>query len=195
MTFSKLVDSVNSTGPFQFLLVVLLGLPILGMANHNLLQIFTAATPAHHCRPPPNASAGPWLLPVGPGGKPEPCLRFMSPPNASLPNDTRGATEPCLDGWAYNSSTGDSIVTEVRTPEAALCRLRAGPRSRVQLLPTRSWSPHSQCRFLQPAARPGGAKRPVLVPTGPRQSGVTATAESTPRPPQKRASKDCGLRP
>ncbi|XP_036151777.1 solute carrier family 22 member 8 isoform X1 [Myotis myotis] len=112
MTFSKLVDSVNSTGPFQFLLVVLLGLPILGMANHNLLQIFTAATPAHHCRPPPNASAGPWLLPVGPGGKPEPCLRFVSPPNASLPNDTRGATEPCLDGWAYNSSTGDSIVTE-----------------------------------------------------------------------------------
>ncbi|EPQ02241.1 Solute carrier family 22 member 8 [Myotis brandtii] len=45
-------------------------------------------------------------------GKPEPCLRFVSPPNASLPNDTRGATEPCLDGWAYNSSTGDSIVTE-----------------------------------------------------------------------------------
>lgn len=120
MTFSKLVDSVNSSGPFQFLIVVLLGLPILGMANHNLLQIFTAATPAHHCRPPPNASAGPWPLPVGPGGKPEPCLRFVYPPNASLPNDTRGATEPCLDGWVYNSSAGDSIVTEVQ-PEAAPC--------------------------------------------------------------------------
>ncbi|XP_016071833.1 PREDICTED: solute carrier family 22 member 8 isoform X1 [Miniopterus natalensis] len=112
MTFSKLVDSVNSTGPFQFFIMVLLGLPILGMANHNLLQIFTASTPSHHCRPPPNASAGLWLLPVGPNGKPEPCLRFVYPPNASLLNDTQGATEPCLDGWAYNISTRDSIVTE-----------------------------------------------------------------------------------
>lgn len=113
MTFSKLMDNVNSKGPFQFLVTVLLGIPILGMANHNLLQIFTAATPAHHCRPPPNASAGPWLLPTGPNGKPEPCLRFAYPPNASLPNDTQGTTEPCLDGWVYNISTGNSIVTEV----------------------------------------------------------------------------------
>ncbi|XP_066216265.1 organic anion transporter 3 [Saccopteryx leptura] len=112
MTFTKLVDSVNSKGPFQFLLMVLMGFPILGLANHNLLQIFTAATPAHHCRPPPNASAGPWVLPTGLNGKPEPCLRFVSPPNASLPNDTRRATEPCLDGWAYSIGISDSIVTE-----------------------------------------------------------------------------------
>ncbi|KAF6334288.1 solute carrier family 22 member 8 [Rhinolophus ferrumequinum] len=112
MTFSKLMDNVNSKGPFQFLVTVLLGIPILGMANHNLLQIFTAATPAHHCRPAPNASAGPWLLPMGLNGKPEPCLRFAYPPNASLTNDTQGDTEPCLDGWVYNISTGNSIVTE-----------------------------------------------------------------------------------
>ncbi|XP_019501074.1 PREDICTED: solute carrier family 22 member 8 [Hipposideros armiger] len=112
MTFSKLIDNVNSKGPFQFLVTALLAIPILGMANHYLLQIFTAATPAHHCRPPPNASAGPWLLPTGLNGKPEPCLRFIYPPNASLPNDTQGATEPCLDGWVYNISTRDSIVTE-----------------------------------------------------------------------------------
>ncbi|XP_036718171.1 solute carrier family 22 member 8 isoform X1 [Balaenoptera musculus] len=112
MTFAELVDRVASKGPFQFLHTVLLGLPILSMANHNLLQIFTAATPAHHCRPPPNASAGPWVLPMGPNEKPEPCLRFVYPPNASLPNDTQGATEPCLDGWTYDVSTRDSIVTE-----------------------------------------------------------------------------------
>lgn len=127
MTFSKLVDSVNSKGPFQFLIVVLLGLPILGMANHNLLQIFTAATPAHHCRPPPNASAGPWMLPTGLNGKPEPCLRFVYPPNTSLPNDTQGATEPCLDGWVYNISIRDSIVTEVCPEATPLLPLRAGP--------------------------------------------------------------------
>nr|XP_010334159.1 solute carrier family 22 member 8 isoform X2 [Saimiri boliviensis boliviensis] len=111
MTFSEILDRVGSMGRFQFLHVAILGLPILNMANHNLLQIFTAATPAHHCHPPPNASAGPWVLPMGPNGKPERCLRFVHPPNASLPNDTQRATEPCLDGWVYNS-TKDSIVTE-----------------------------------------------------------------------------------
>ncbi|KAL2805900.1 solute carrier family 22 member 8 isoform 1 [Daubentonia madagascariensis] len=111
MTFSEILDRVGSMGPFQFLHVAILGLPVLNMANHNLLQIFTATTPAHHCRPPPNASAGPWVLPMGPNGKPERCLRFVRPPNASLPNDTQRATEPCLDGWVYNS-TRDTIVTE-----------------------------------------------------------------------------------
>ncbi|XP_017359292.1 solute carrier family 22 member 8 [Cebus imitator] len=111
MTFSEILDRVGSMGRFQFLHVAILGLPILNMANHNLLQIFTAATPAHHCRPPPNASAGPWVLPMGPNGKTEKCLRFVHPPNASLPNDTQRATESCLDGWVYNS-TKDSIVTE-----------------------------------------------------------------------------------
>ncbi|XP_020765342.2 organic anion transporter 3 [Odocoileus virginianus] len=112
MTFAELVDRVASNGPFQLLHTVLLGLPILGMANHNLLQIFTAATPTHHCRPPPNASMEPWVLPMGWNGKPEPCLRFAYPSNASLPNDTQGATEPCLDGWTYDVSSRDSIVAE-----------------------------------------------------------------------------------
>lgn len=112
MTFSELLDHLGSKGPFQFLNVFLLGLPVLGLANHNLLQIFTAATPAHHCHPPPNASLGPWVLPTDLNGKPESCLRFAYPPNASLPNHTQGATEPCLDGWVYNISSGDSIVTE-----------------------------------------------------------------------------------
>ncbi|XP_051001999.1 organic anion transporter 3 [Acomys russatus] len=111
MTFSEMLDRVGSMGPFQYLHVTLLALPILGMANHNLLQIFTATTPAHHCRPPPNASMGPWVLPLGHNGKPARCLRFVHLPNASLPNATQGATEPCLDGWIYNS-TRDTIVTE-----------------------------------------------------------------------------------
>ncbi|XP_045039321.1 organic anion transporter 3 isoform X3 [Desmodus rotundus] len=49
---------------------------------------------------------------MGLNGKPESCLRFVHPPNASLPNDTQRATEPCRDGWAYDVSTRDSIVTE-----------------------------------------------------------------------------------
>uniref|UniRef100_A0A8C0R0H9 Solute carrier family 22 member 8 n=1 Tax=Canis lupus dingo TaxID=286419 RepID=A0A8C0R0H9_CANLU len=112
MAFSELMDRVGSNGPFQFLNLVLLGLPILNLANHNLLQIFTATTPAHHCHPPPNASEGLWVLPKDQNGKPEMCLRFIHLPNASLPNDTQGATEPCLDGWVYDLSTTSSIVTE-----------------------------------------------------------------------------------
>ncbi|XP_027974225.1 solute carrier family 22 member 8 [Eumetopias jubatus] len=112
MAFSELMDRVGSKGPFQFLNTILLSLPILGLANHYLLQIFTATTPDHHCRPPPNASTGPWVLPKGLNGKAEKCLRFIDPPNATVPNDTQGATEPCLDGWAYDLSTADSIVTE-----------------------------------------------------------------------------------
>ncbi|XP_049993649.1 organic anion transporter 3 [Alexandromys fortis] len=111
MTFSEILDRVGSMGPSQYLLVTLLALPVLGIANHNLLQIFTATTPAHYCRPPPNASMGPWVLPLSPNGKPEKCLRFVHLPNGSLPNDTQGATEPCLNGWIYNS-TRDTIVTE-----------------------------------------------------------------------------------
>ncbi|XP_062951227.1 organic anion transporter 3 [Cynocephalus volans] len=111
MTFSEILDRVGSMGPFQFLHVAMLGLPVLCVANHNLLQIFTATTPAHHCRPPSNASAGPWVLPMDPSGKPKRCLRFVHPPNTSLPNDTQGATEPCLDGWVYNI-TRSTIVTE-----------------------------------------------------------------------------------
>ncbi|VCX40022.1 unnamed protein product [Gulo gulo] len=112
MAFSELMDRVGSKGTFQFLNMVLLGLPVLGLANHYLLQIFTAATPPHHCRLPPNASAGPWGLPKGLDGKPETCLRFIYPPNTSLPNNTEGATEPCLDGWVYDLHTADSLVTE-----------------------------------------------------------------------------------
>lgn len=119
MTFSEILDRVGSMGPSQYLLVTLLALPVLGIANHNLLQIFTATTPAHYCRPPLNASVGPWVLPLGPNGKPEKCLRFVYLPNGSLPNDTQGATEPCLNGWIYNS-TRDTIVTEV-CPAPSLC--------------------------------------------------------------------------
>ncbi|XP_010631259.1 solute carrier family 22 member 8 [Fukomys damarensis] len=111
MTFSDLLEHVGSMGRFQYLHVALLSLPILGMANHNLLQIFAATTPAHHCRPPPNASTGPWVPLLDPTGKPERCLRLVHTPNASVPNATRVATEPCLDGWVYNTS-GDTIVTE-----------------------------------------------------------------------------------
>eukprot|EP00069_Balaena_mysticetus_P010325 bmy_20654T0 len=179
MTFAELVDRVASKGPFQFLHTVLLGLPILSMANHNLLQIFTAATPAHHCRPPPNASAGPWVLPMGLNEKPEPCLRFVYPPNASLPNDTQGATEPCLDGWTYDVSTRDSIVTEVPGgPKSAAGEaenpLSGPPRSSLSSQKSPGFAGHSgplfgrkpilTCSYLLLAASGSGAAFSPTLP-------------------------------
>ncbi|XP_020823832.1 organic anion transporter 3-like isoform X2 [Phascolarctos cinereus] len=121
MTFSEILERVGSLGPFQFMHVLLLSLPVLFMASHNLLQIFTAATPPHHCVPAHNATSLASALPVGPNGEPDRCLRFTHPPvegplgpsNTTFPNGTWGHTEPCLDGWIYDRSTfASTIVTE-----------------------------------------------------------------------------------
>ncbi|XP_044540653.1 solute carrier family 22 member 8-like [Gracilinanus agilis] len=121
MSFSELLERVGSMGRFQVLHVLLLSVPILFMASHNLLQIFTAATPAHHCMPAPNASSLASALPLGPNGEPDRCRRFTHPPlegplgpwNSTLPNGTWGHTEPCLDGWVYDRAVfASTIVTE-----------------------------------------------------------------------------------
>lgn len=84
VAFPELVDRMGSKGPFQSLNPILPGLPVLGLATQSLLQISAGTTPAHPCRPPPNASAGPWVLPKGLDGKSERCLRFTYPPHATL---------------------------------------------------------------------------------------------------------------
>uniref|UniRef100_A0A4X2JSE7 Solute carrier family 22 member 8 n=1 Tax=Vombatus ursinus TaxID=29139 RepID=A0A4X2JSE7_VOMUR len=121
MTFSEILERVGSLGPFQILHVFLLSFPVLFMASHNLLQIFTAATPPHHCVPAHNASSLASALPVGPNGDPDRCLRFthplvegpLGPSNTTFPNGTWAHTEPCLDGWIYDRSMFTStIVTE-----------------------------------------------------------------------------------
>uniref|UniRef100_A0A6I8PMJ3 Solute carrier family 22 member 6 n=1 Tax=Ornithorhynchus anatinus TaxID=9258 RepID=A0A6I8PMJ3_ORNAN len=133
MTFPEILERVGSLGFFQIRHLVLLSIPVLMMASHNLLQIFSAATPAHHCRPPPNGSGDgidaphgldPQALlkvwvPLRPDGEPERCRRYKQPqwhlaqPNASLPNGTQLDTEPCQDGWSFDHSMFTStIVTE-----------------------------------------------------------------------------------
>jgi hypothetical protein len=119
MAFNDLLKQVGGVGRFQLIQVTMVVAPLLLMASHNTLQNFTAAIPAHHCRPPANANLSKdggleaWL-PLDKQGRPESCLRFPFPHNGTEANGT-GVTEPCLDGWVYDNSTFPStIVTEVR---------------------------------------------------------------------------------
>ncbi|NWQ99017.1 S226A protein, partial [Paradoxornis webbianus] len=59
MAFASLLEHVGGMGRFQVLSVLLLSLPVLLMASHNLLQNFTAAGSEHWCRPRPGANARP----------------------------------------------------------------------------------------------------------------------------------------
>ncbi|XP_068034760.1 solute carrier family 22 member 6-B-like [Anomalospiza imberbis] len=122
MAFASLLEHVGGMGRFQVVSVLLLSLPVLMMASHNLLQNFTAATSDHQCRPRPEANASGLepeaLLRVWvPRG--ERCRRFVAPQwwlleaNGSEPNSSWPETEPCGDGWTYDRSVFTStIITE-----------------------------------------------------------------------------------
>ncbi|NXO89399.1 S226B protein, partial [Certhia brachydactyla] len=107
MAFASLLEHVGGMGRFQVVSVLLLSLPVLMMASHNLLQNFTAATSDHWCRPRPEANTTGLdpeaLLRVWvPHG--ERCRRFVTPQwwlleaNGSEPNGSWPETEPCGDG-------------------------------------------------------------------------------------------------
>ncbi|XP_075583244.1 solute carrier family 22 member 6-B-like [Pelecanus crispus] len=122
MAFASLLEHVGGMGRFQVASVLLLALPVLMMASHNLLQNFTAATSAHRCRLRWEANASGLdpqdLLRVS-VPRSEQCRRFVTPQwwlleaNGSAPNSSWPETEPCRDGWTYDRSVFTStIITE-----------------------------------------------------------------------------------
>ncbi|KAJ6656921.1 hypothetical protein lerEdw1_002922 [Lerista edwardsae] len=116
LTFGDLLEKVGSMGPFQLFSVLLLSLPVLLLASHNLVQNFTAATPEHSCRLAPlgNASSA-HAVPPGTDGCQRIARRLAPGSNASLVRDGEAGSEPepCQDGWEYDHSTfSATIVTE-----------------------------------------------------------------------------------
>uniref|UniRef100_A0A8B9C237 Solute carrier family 22 member 8 n=1 Tax=Anser brachyrhynchus TaxID=132585 RepID=A0A8B9C237_9AVES len=103
MPFGAVLAQVGGLGRFQVLQTVLLSVPILLMASHNLLQNFTAAVPPHRCRVPSatlgwsNGTLGPSEATLGS------CWRYVA---SAPPNGSSGPrpTEPCHDGWDYDLS-------------------------------------------------------------------------------------------
>ncbi|XP_004674069.1 PREDICTED: solute carrier family 22 member 7 [Condylura cristata] len=130
MGFEELLDQVGGFGHFQLWNVALLALPRVLLPLHFLLPIFLAAVPAHRCvlpGTPANVShQDAWLeasFPREPDGTFSSCLRFSHP--RALPNTTLGGgeqspgelegqpeppTEPCPQGWEYNSSEFSSTI-------------------------------------------------------------------------------------
>ncbi|XP_077185479.1 solute carrier family 22 member 6-A-like [Paroedura picta] len=131
MSFAEFLQQIGGMGRFQYVHTVLLVIPVLLMASHNLLQNFTAAIPGHHCRVHVsvngsghhNAShlleADDLLkigIPVDSHQRLERCQRFVDiqwhllNPNSTETNWTGMTTEPCADGWVYDKTLYSSTI-------------------------------------------------------------------------------------
>lgn len=127
MGFADLLERTGGMGRFQITQVMLLCLPILLMASHNLLQNFSAAIPSHWCKINDtgmlNNSMEGWESLFGPldeKGRPESCLEFVEiqwrpvGSNMTSYNSTGTDTRSCTMGWEYDREEFTStIITEV----------------------------------------------------------------------------------
>uniref|UniRef100_A0A6I8MXP7 Major facilitator superfamily (MFS) profile domain-containing protein n=1 Tax=Ornithorhynchus anatinus TaxID=9258 RepID=A0A6I8MXP7_ORNAN len=131
MAFTELLEEAGGLGLYQILQMISLLIPIVLVTTHNLVENFSGAIPAHHCRVPgleahsdpagiPGNLTPEALLtvsiPLGPDQEPEKCRRFLHPqwqllsPNASAANASRPDTEPCPDGWTYDRTVFSSTI-------------------------------------------------------------------------------------
>ncbi|EMP25795.1 Solute carrier family 22 member 6-A [Chelonia mydas] len=134
MSFAEFLHQVGGMGRFQIIHTMLLTIPVVLMASHNLLQNFTAAIPGHHCQVHIDANNTRYAnatlhldsqdllqvtIPMDRNRQPEKCRRFVTAqwqlldPNVTEPNGTQLDTEPCTEGWTYDRSVFTStIITE-----------------------------------------------------------------------------------
>ncbi|XP_076970945.1 solute carrier family 22 member 11-like [Tamandua tetradactyla] len=135
MAFSELLERAGGVGRFHLLQMVTILSVCLLIPCHMILENFSAAVPDHRCWAPlldngtatAGAHPGPLnpealltvSIPPGPDLRPQRCGRFREPqwqllgPNALAANWSEAATEPCVDGWAYDRGTFTStIVTQ-----------------------------------------------------------------------------------
>lgn len=135
MGFADLLDEVGGLGRYQLIHITLLSIPGLLLTSQNLLNNFTAGTPAHHCTIPNltstlNLSVSEedeltLLRAFIPEVKSQlsKCNRYVQPQwhltggnhsHSGTLNLTEVETESCVDGWTYKRTEFIStIVSEV----------------------------------------------------------------------------------
>lgn len=124
---------VGSTGRFQIVHVILLCIPVLMMASHNLLQNFVAVVPQHFCSAHMNLSQTRLspeerlliTVPINQGGKPQRCQRYSTPQWDLLTKNGTSSSwdsednldvslQGCEDGWTYNlTERSSTIISDV----------------------------------------------------------------------------------
>ncbi|XP_054481348.1 solute carrier family 22 member 6 [Anoplopoma fimbria] len=132
MGFGDLLEQVGGTGRFQIVHMILLCMPVLMMASHNLLQNFVAAVPPHFCSAQKNLSQSQLspeetllvTVPLDHKGNPERCMRYVAPQwyilnkngtsSSGQEGDTKDVSEVdlqgCTDGWSYNMTVMRSTI-------------------------------------------------------------------------------------
>ncbi|XP_013057677.2 solute carrier family 22 member 6-A-like isoform X1 [Anser cygnoides] len=129
MPFGAVLAQVGGLGRFQVLQTVLLSVPILLMASHNLLQNFTAAVPPHRCRIPsatPAATRSPGATPSLPSATPGPPGATIRSPGGTLRSSngtlrSSNAIPRSPDGTSRSSNgTWRSSNTILRSPDGTM---------------------------------------------------------------------------
>ncbi|XP_075425464.1 solute carrier family 22 member 20-like [Ascaphus truei] len=131
MAFNDILESLGGVGCFQILHTILLLVPVALITTHNLLQNFTGAVPAHHCRIPSRLARQHEInstkdldraelmkfIPLDQYQRPERCIQYrVTPswhflPNATVKGWREMGTESCREGWTYDQSVFSSTIT------------------------------------------------------------------------------------
>ena len=110
MELDQVLVFLGDFGRFQTLVYILICLAgQVPSAWHMLAISFLGAVPDYRCDAPPGDQPEETAVPEADGGSVKISSQCEQYVNVSVDN----TTEPCGDGWVYDSTYGNTIVTEV----------------------------------------------------------------------------------
>ncbi|KAL3050721.1 hypothetical protein OYC64_012693 [Pagothenia borchgrevinki] len=124
MKFENILEEIGGFGPFQIVIIVLLGIPRIVLPCHYMLNNFIAALPPHRCDISTLENGGLFRnltqqqrltvsLPLGEDGGFRSCEMFSEPQFQLLVNGSKlfeATMVPCQSGWVYDNSTFTSTL-------------------------------------------------------------------------------------
>ncbi|XP_060941333.1 organic cation/carnitine transporter 2-like [Limanda limanda] len=101
--FDEATSFLGNYGPFQILIIVLLGLSAIPCGYMGVIVVFVSDTPEHHCKEWSNSTIEPPFHEHSSWIGPDSCSRFKVHANWTGPVELGNATEECVDGWVYST--------------------------------------------------------------------------------------------